>query len=68
MIGKHNHINKIVASRDYKYGADNPCYKPLTKEKVNTLKDLRFNQNKTIRECIKIMGINQKKYYEYINE
>ena len=61
------HIKKICEHRTYKLGEDNELYKTLTNEEILKLKDLRFNQHKSIKEIIKELKISQKKYYEYIN-
>jgi transposase-like protein len=61
------HIKKIHENRVYKTGEENNCYKTLSNEEITKLKDLRFNQHKSIRSIIKEMKISQKKYYEYIN-
>lgn len=61
------HIRKIFKNRVVKYGEEHPSFKILTKEEILNLKDLRFEQKKTIKEILKIMKINQTKYYYYIN-
>ena len=61
------HIAKIFANRVIKYGEENGSFKPLTSEQIIRLKDLRFKERKPIREILKIMKINQQKYYYYIN-
>ena len=62
------HIEKMNKNRVIRLGVDNPCYKPLSNEEIAQLKHLRFVEGKTIHEIMKIMKINQNKYYDYINK
>jgi len=61
------HIKKIFKNRIVKYGDEHPSFKLLTKEEILRLKDLRFNQKKSIKEILSLMMISQAKYYYYIN-
>lgn len=61
------HIQKIVEKRKYVSGENNKSYRILSPDEIAKLKDLRYNQHKSIRDIIKEMKISQKKYYEYIN-
>jgi hypothetical protein len=61
------HIAKIFKNRVIKYGEENYSFKALSTEEILRLKDLRFNQKKTIKEILTLMKINQAKYYYYIN-
>lgn len=61
------HIEKIKKNTQIKFGEEHPSFKPLTQEEIKKLKHLRFVEQRSIREIMKIMSINQKKYYYYIN-
>ena len=61
------HKQKLKESYVAKFGEEHHSFKPLTQEEINKLKHLRFVENKTIREIMRLLNINQKKYYYYIN-
>lgn len=61
------HIEKIKKNTQIKFGEEHHSFKPLTQDEIKKLKYLRFVEKKSIRKIMKIMNINQKKYYYYIN-
>ena len=60
------HIKKIHDKRKIPKGKESTCYRKLTESEILKLKKLRFEQKVPIKTILKLMGIGQKKYYEYI--